>query len=277
MLTKKYKLFGNEAVFFADADELMAEPVMADAYQLAMRLQKIFNLYDETSEISLLNRQRRIKASPELLEVLKSALNMCELAKGEYDVSLGKQFLQRKKRQPLPKLSCSYKDIIINGSDVSLQNQDAWLDLGSVAKGYIAERLAGFLAEQGIESGYVDARGDIKVFGDARIVGIQHPRNNSLLHTITVKDKGIATSGDYKQFDKDHSKSHIINQKEIISATVVSDSLMVADAYATILMVCSNELREPLINESRFPAMVVDKELNIKYFNGFEELIAHES
>jgi thiamine biosynthesis lipoprotein len=270
MVSGKYSLFGSEVEFYLDADELFSEPALNDAYAYALRLQKIFNIYDPNSELSRLNKERHIKASRELLEVMNKALKLCKLSDGEYDISLGKQFLQRKKGQQLTGVSCSYEDIEI------LHNADVLVDLGSIAKGYIAENVAKFFIEQGIESGYVDARGDIRIFGDELEVGVQHPRTDGIICTVRVKDKGVATSGDYKQYVEEYSRSHILNQKDIISATVVADSLMDADAYATIMMVCSHDVREHLIVDSGFPTMIIDKDLNVHYYNGFEGLIIHE-
>ena len=73
---RKYRLFGSEVEFFLDASEVVAEPIMDEAYVLALKLQKIFNIYDENSEISALNRNKKITASPELVEVLKKAMKL---------------------------------------------------------------------------------------------------------------------------------------------------------------------------------------------------------
>ncbi len=273
MIIQKYALFGSEVEFCLDTEKVVAEPLMDDAYKLGLRLQKIFNLYDESSELSLLNKGRSINASDELLEVIRLGRRLSELSDGEYDISLGKKFLNRKRHEQLPAVSCSYKDIQISGNEIKLLHEDVLIDLGSVAKGYIAERLTEFFMDQGIESGYVDARGDIRIFGGYTDVGVKHPRAEGLFLKIRLNDSGVATSGDYKQYHDDYSKSHIINQKDIISATVVSDDLSNADAYATILMVCSKDVREKIINESKYPAMVIDKNLKVHYFNGFEELI----
>ena len=277
MIGRKYTLFGSEAEFYVDAEEFIAEPLMKDAYALALRLQKIFNIYDESSEISMLNRNRQIKASPEMIEVLSTALKLCELSGGEYDISLGKQFLQRKNGQELTVRKCSYKDIQIDGDTIRLLHDDAWLDLGSIAKGYIGERICLFFQEQGIVSGYIDARGDLRIFGEPMYIDVQHPRNNGMLLSIKVKDKGVATSGDYNQYNKSYDSSHILNKKEIISATVISDDLMHADAYATILMVCDPDTRERIIIDAGYHALTIDKDLNIKYYNGFENIVINKT
>ncbi|MGV8171701.1 MAG: FAD:protein FMN transferase [Candidatus Woesearchaeota archaeon] len=272
-MNKKFKLFGSETEFSLETEDVVAEPLMNEAYVLALRLQKIFNVHDSESEISVLNRLRNINASDELLELTKIALKLSESSYGEYDITLGKHFLERKSGKQLSEQTCSYKNITIEGNNITLTNDSVLLDFGSIAKGYIAERIAKFFQDEGAESGYVDARGDLRVFGDQINIGVQHPRNTGLLHTIKVKAKGIATSGDYKQYDKDYSKSHIINQKDIISATVIADDLTEADAYATILMVCNEKIREKLIKNAGFPAMTVDKNLNTKYYNNYEALL----
>ncbi|MGV8168438.1 MAG: FAD:protein FMN transferase [Candidatus Nanoarchaeia archaeon] len=277
MVSRKYQLFGSEAEFYLEAEEAMSEPIMEEAYTLALKLQKIFNIYDESSEISLLNKKRKIKASKELIEVLHAALEFCELSGGEYDISRGKQFLQRKKGEQIELLSCSYRDIEIKDNNVILLNEDVWVDLGSIAKGYITEKICDFFLEQGIDSGYIDARGDLRVFGEELAVGVQHPRKGELLLSIKVKDRGVATSGDYNQYYKNYDSSHILNQKEIISATVVADDLTWADACATILMVCAPAVREKIMKKAGFPALIVDKDLNIKQYNGFEKLVINEN
>jgi thiamine biosynthesis lipoprotein len=280
MSVQKYKLFGSEVEFFLDTSETVAAPIMDEAYDLSLKLQKIFNIYDESSELSMLNRQRSMNVSPELLEVMSKALKLCEESKGEYDISLGRQFLQRKKGEEIQETNertYSYKDIDISGNKISILNEAVIIDLGSIAKGYIGEKIADFFLEQGIESGYVDARGDLRIFGEEREIGIKHPRMEGNMQTVKIKDKGIATSGDYMQYDKDYSNSHILNQKEIISATVVADNLTDADAYATILIVCNEDTRDKMIKKAGFPAIIIDKDLNKKYYNNFERFIINEN
>ncbi|MGV8163106.1 MAG: FAD:protein FMN transferase [Candidatus Nanoarchaeia archaeon] len=276
MINKKYSLFGSEVEFYLDADAEMSKLIMDDAYELALKLQKIFNIYDDDSELSQLNRRRTIKASLELIEVLQMALEFCALSNGEYDISKGKQFLQRKNHETIRSMTCSYKDIIVKETTITLAHEDIWIDLGSIAKGYIAEKISSFFLEQGIETGYIDARGDLKIFGDAREIGIQHPRKDELVASIKVKNQGVATSGDYTQYHADPSFSHIINQKDIISATVVANNLAEADVCATLLMVCDAENRDSIMKKIGLPALIIDKNLNIKTYNDFERLSVNE-
>ena len=61
-----------------------------------LRLQKIFNFYDSESELSILNAKRRLEVSDDLLKVIKKAIKFSLLTNGRYDISLGKNMLERK-------------------------------------------------------------------------------------------------------------------------------------------------------------------------------------
>jgi len=277
-ITFKKKLFGeNILITLYDVEESLAGAIFEEAYTEALRLQKIFNFYDKGSELSKLNLKRKLKVSSELLEVIKEAINISNATNGKYDISLGKLIQNRKKGENEENLNCSFKDIFIKGNEITLTNPDVLIDLGSIAKGYIVDSISEFLISKGILQGLVDGRGDIRVFGEnEEIIGIQHPReNNRLISSIAVINKAVATSGDYNQYQSSFEKSHIINQKDAISITVVAENLMVADAYATALFVSNKREREKMLKKNkRIQAMVIDKKLNLNYSNGFEKNIA---
>ena len=142
------KLFGDKIeITLYDIEPQLAKPIAEDAYREALRLQKIFNIYDDESELSLLNRTRKKACSEELLKVLKRALEYCKRTRGLYDISLGKLFLQRKGQGKGEKPRCTYKDIKIEGNEVLLEHEDVLIDLGSIAKGYIVDKVVDFLED----------------------------------------------------------------------------------------------------------------------------------
>lgn len=278
----KKKLFGKVAeIFLLDVEKTTGEMMADFAYQEAIRLHRIFNFYDNTSELSLLNEKRKLSnASPELVEVLKKAIAFSELTNGEYDVSLGRLFLARKKGEEEPELNCSYKDITIyknSNNSISLDHPDVLVDLGSIAKGYIADKMVDCLRKEGVLAGYVNARGDIRVFGEyTQKIGIQHPREEEkMLAYASVKDCAIATSGDYSQYVGSYKKSHILNSKKLISVTVIATTLMDADVFASAIFVSDDESREKLLKSNTFiKALTIDDGQKIRYYNGFEKFIA---
>lgn len=273
----KKKLFSKEVeIVLFDVDEKLEKELIEEAYIEALRLQKIFNFYDEKSELSRLNKKRNLKVSEEFLEVLKKALAVCEVTNGKYDITLGKNILNRKNSKPEVKLNCSYKDLEIKGNEVILKDKDVVIDLGSIAKGYIADKLVEFFKSRGVEGGLIDARGDICLFGDGlQKVEVEHPREKGKsIISIKLKNCGVATSGDYNQFYSSFEKSHILNQKDLISITVVAPTLTEADLYATALFVLDKQEREDLIKENKqLKVFTIDKSLNTKYYNGFDKLI----
>ena len=272
------KLFGGMIDFVIyDAPEDIAENIVEEAYLEGLRLQKIFNFYDPESELSSLNRSRKAVVSDELLHLLKKSLQISELTHGSYDVSLGKYILSRKQGRIIePK--CSYKDIVIDGNEVNLANPEVLIDLGSIAKGYIADKLAEFLLENGLEEFLVDARGDICVRGDRdHILGIQNPRNQGVICRVKLNNQAVATSGDYLQYSKNFETSHIINQKDLVSVTVIAETAEEADLYATAIFTSSSEDTEKIIEGKKdIKVLTIKKGDNLKMSNGFEQMVYHE-
>ena len=256
------------------------EGELADEIALAVRdegerLQRIFNLYDPKSELSRLNRERTIRASPELLQVIRRALAYCALAEGRYDISLGRQFLQRKRGEPITPVHCSYKHIRIEGDHVELTHPDVTIDLGSIAKGFIADRMLEFAIDRGVESAFIDARGDMRITGPRmEVIDIQHPREeNRTLRPFVLENMAVATSGDYKQYSGSFSTSHIMNPRDIASVTIVAPTTMEADAIATAVFVTGmEESRALLTSIPHAKALIIATDGKEITLNGFEDL-----
>lgn len=270
-------LFGDKikiAVYDADTGKL--QEALRQVYNEALRLGKIFNFFDKTSELSILNSRRELAVSPDLLRVIKKALDFSELAGGKYDITLGKQIIQRKNKEQIKKTGASYRNISINKNKITLKHKDVLIDLGSIAKGYMTDRLGDLLKSKGIKEFLIDSRGDILVSGEyTHALGIQHPRNaEKNLFLIKLKNQAVATSGDYNQFDRTFSKSHIINSRDIISATVVAPTLEEADVYSTALFVADEKEQLCLIEKNKnIKILLIKEDLKPVMYNNFEELI----
>ncbi|MCM2325768.1 MAG: FAD:protein FMN transferase [Candidatus Woesearchaeota archaeon] len=268
------KLFGDSAeIILYDVDPKLQPILIEDIYERALTLQKIFNFYDLTSELSILNTKRKLKASPDLLEVLKKAIHYSAETDWAYDVTKGKQTAARKNKEEIPKVSCTSKDIMIKGSNVTLLNDDVLIDLGSIAKGYITDKVIDYMKELGIESGYMDSRGDLRIFGNyAELIDVQHPRDKrKSIGSFVMDNCAVATSGDYNQYDNSFSKNHIIGSRDIISISVVHDNLTDADALATCAFVMEVKDAIPLLKRHGAKALIIDSRLNKTFVNSEEE------
>ncbi|MDD5111310.1 MAG: FAD:protein FMN transferase [Candidatus Altiarchaeota archaeon] len=246
----------------------------------ATRLQDIFNLYDPKSELSMLNTKRGKTVSDELRYVLAKALQYSRETGGAYDITLGRQYLARKQGRPLPNVSCTYEDITMDENNVSLNHPDILIDLGSIAKGYIGDRIAEYMQECGIESGFIDARGDMRAFGSrTETVAIQHPRKNGRIYDpILLQNNSVATSGDYVQYTGSYDNCHIVGESDLASVTTVAERLADADAIATCVFVLgSREAGKFLSKHPEIKALTVDKKMGISAYNGFQSLIKGEA
>ncbi len=278
--TVSKKLFGKEiSITLFDIDPVFAEMMAEKAYQEGLRLSKIFNFYDEKSELSILNRKKELTVSKELFYLIKKAVRISKLTKGEYDITLGSYIMKRKKGEKNIMPACSYEDIEIKGDKIMLKNPEMMIDLGSMAKGYITDKMAQCLKKNGVKSGLINSRGDIVVFGKyEQKIGIQHPRDkHKLLGYVNIKNCAIATSGDYNQYNYDYDNCHIINKKELISITVITKKLADADLFATALFVTNKGMRERLLNDkNNLKVLAINKSMELKYYNHFDNLLMRE-
>ncbi|HEY9034963.1 MAG TPA: FAD:protein FMN transferase [Pseudomonadales bacterium] len=127
------------------------------------------------------------------------------------------------------------------------------LDFSAVAKGYAVDALAALLQQHGIRNYMVEIGGEVATAGNSPRggpwhIGIESPQQlrGRTLSALKVHDSAIATSGDYRQFFEIDNKrySHTIDprtgwpvQHQLASVTVIADSVALADAWATALMV----------------------------------------
>lgn len=249
------RILGKEVEFtLYKGEKPLEEAIFNDVYAEMKRLQNIFNFFDPKSELSLLNKKRTLATSKELLEVISMSLPWCEFTNGRYDISKGKEIMQRKKGEEMTPVKCSYKDIKISGNIISLTHPDVLIDLGSVAKGYMGDKMKEFLQEMGITSAFIDLRGDLIFWGEyTEKINIQHPRDpDKSIFSFEKSNAAVATSGDYEQYYGGYEKSHIINAKDFCSVTVVADTLAEADILTTCIFTTGIENLEKYADRKYF-------------------------
>ena len=179
-----------------------------------------------------------------------------------------------------------FDTVIINeeASTVYISDPDTRLDVGAVAKGWSAQRVAetaptGLLISVG---GNICATGPKTEEGDPWIVGIQNPDGgDAYLHTICVTGGSVVTSGDYQRAYTVDGKSyhHIIDPDTCMpseywrSVTVVYDDSGIADALSTALFLLPQSQGQALLDAWGAEAMWVDGE-GTEYFSpGFQDLL----
>jgi FAD:protein FMN transferase len=141
-------------------------------------------------------------------------------------------------------------DLDVRGdvSRVAFDSPDIALDLGGIAKGYAVDRAVAALREWGITDGLVNAGGDLYALGESIdgepwTVGVRSPHEpDRIMATIPLRDRAIATSGDYEQFFEHAGRRyhHLLDPttgapraSAMHSISVEADTCMAADAGAT--------------------------------------------
>ncbi len=264
----KKKLFSGTIEIFIYEIKSNGDNLINEAYKVGLKLEKIFNFFDKKSELSKLNKKRKMEVSEDLSKVLKLAIKLSKESAGKYDISLGKNFTKTKNYKKLKKIGCSYNDIKIKENFVEIFHKDVLIDLGSIAKGYITDKIAEFLKLKGVKKGAINSRGDILVWGDEESkIKIIHPKKEKkFLTSIKLMNSGIATSGESNQ-------KHLLNKKNYASVTVIAPTLMEADLYATVFsLVDKNKLKKILKTKKGVKVLRILNNLNAEIYNNFEEI-----
>ena len=188
-----------------------------DALALCKLSELVFSRTDPESELFRLNGRGSGTVSPELREVLALALEYCEASGGRYDVTMGGVSalydFSGEAHVPDPAALAEavshvgWEKVSIDGDTVTLGDPEAVLDLGSVAKGWIADRMKELLISRGVEHAIISLGGNVlclggKPGGEAYRVGIRYPEHDStaLAATVAVRDESVVTSGVYERF-----------------------------------------------------------------------------
>jgi len=178
-------------------------------------------------------------------------------------------------------------------------NPNIILDFNGIAQGYSVDLIAEFLNELGIKNYLIEIGGEVRCKGTNKHnqiwrIGIEKPvegnmtPGTNLQVIIGLKNKSLATSGNYrKYYEKDGIKYvHTVNPEtgypvvsNLLSASVVADDCMSADAYATALMVFGVDKSIGFLKRNEFlDAYLIysgqDGRFQIYATPGFDEFIA---
>lgn len=247
--------FAFDTVINITADEKKFDFV-DEAFSLCLKYEDVFSRTKESSELYKINNKEITSLSEDMDEVLRFSKEFSLLTDGAFDFTVAPltELWNVKERTVPPSGEEIEKALSLTGYEkVSLSPFDTGesrLDLGGVAKGYIADKLGEYFRENGIHDVIIDLGGNVLLIGEYS-VGIRDPFNpEELFARITVKDKSAVTSGAYQRyFEYDGEKyHHIIDPRTgrcadegISSVTVISPSSMHADALSTAIFVLGEE------------------------------------
>lgn len=271
--------------------------LLDEAFALCDYYENLFSRTRNGSEIYQLNQGTLTEVSDETIQLLQTALSYSDASGGRFDPTIGAvsslwNFHAEKPALPDEKalqnaLSLvDYKNIQIHDNTVSFAKKGVLLDLGSIAKGYIADRIKEFLVEQGVTSAILDLGGNILCIGSKPDgapfqVGIRQPFSDepTTVETLEITDRSVVTSGIYERnFELDGKLyHHLLDPKtgypcnnELASVTIISEKSADGDALSTSCYLLGLEKGMELIGKyENVEAIFVTKENEIYYSDHF--------
>ncbi|WP_172919407.1 FAD:protein FMN transferase [Capnocytophaga canis] len=230
--------------------------------------------YRPESLISKINRGERITIDPHFEKVFLASQIIWQQSEGAFDPTVGvlvnawgfgkekhSRNLTENQIDSLKQFVGFEKIRLTDGKYIEKQHSAIFFDFNAIAQGYTVDVIADFLKSKGIENFIVEVGGELFLSGQNTVenkkwtIGIENPTlvdENQLIATVQFSNQGLATSGNYRKIRTDaltgekfvHSinpKTGLAKQSNLLSATVITDSSMYADGYATMLMVLGLE------------------------------------
>lgn len=253
------------------------EALLEGCFALADRYENMLSKTVENSDVWKINHSggSPVEVSGDTLTLLHAALSYARLSGGKIDPTIGPVTglwdFSGSSAPALPSLQdlekalshVGYQKILIQQDTVSLTDPEAEIDLGFIAKGYIADRMKEYLISQGATSAMINLGGNVLTIG-SRLdgspfqIGIQEPfaPAGTAALIIPVTDLSVVSSGIYERCFELEGQiyHHILDtktgypvQNNLFQVTILSESSMDGDALSTTCFLLGMEKGMELI------------------------------
>lgn len=232
------------------------------------RIERLLTTYKEDSQTNLINENagiKPVKVDLEVFNLIERCISISKITQGAFDISYGSidksLWNFDKTMTSLPDALTAkkivhlidYRNIILDkeNTTVYLKEKGMRIGFGGIGKGYAAEMAKQVLLNHNVESGIINASGDLSAWGlqpngKKWTIGVADPDSpNAAFSYMEISNKAVATSGNYEKFVTINGKkySHTIDPKTglpitgIKSVTIISGNAEFADAMATPIAV----------------------------------------
>lgn len=255
----------------------VSDTILDECFDICQKYENMFSATNPQSDIYKLNHSQgnSVNVNPETIALISDSIKYSELTSGKYDITIYSDSMLWDFHSPdnqIPDDSLikeslnhiNYKYILIdnNNSCVTLSDSECKIDLGSIAKGYIADKIYDYLLTQNVKSAIINMGGDLRVMGlkpnnEYFKIGIQNPNSkDDIIASLKLTDCSVATSGTYERYiEKDGIKMHHIldpftgypANTDIDSVTIITDSAETADALCTSIILIGKDAALPLL------------------------------
>lgn len=237
--------------------------MMDHCKELCENYEQLLSTTIETSEVSKINQAagQPVTVSDETANLIQKGIEYGDLSGGKFDITIASASdlwdfhdnnngtIPAEEQLKEAASHINYKNIELENNTVTLKDPEAKIDLGGIAKGYIADKLKEYLKSEGIEHAWINLGGNVltlggKPDGSSFRIGLQKPFSQSgeILGILPVSDQSIVTSGNYERyFEKDGVLYHHILdpstgypvQNNLYQVTIISDQSVDGDALST--------------------------------------------
>lgn len=271
---KKQEFIFNTSVYqYIDLEGDNAKEILDKASDIMHAFEEKLSFFKENSEVSLINKNagiRFVKVSLETFEIIKKAKYYSKITNGLFDITVAPlmELWKISSKNPIVPRKSEIKDSLnlVNYNDIKLDeehksimllNRNQKIDLGGIAKGYIADRIIEFYEKNNIKSAIINLGGNVKTLGKRESetlwkIGIVEPVKHSIenICAIDIFNKSVVTSGNYERgfMCDDKYYHHILNPQngqpsnsDLKSITLITKKSIEADALATPLFIMGKD------------------------------------
>ncbi|KLU73826.1 MAG: hypothetical protein RHS_0301 [Robinsoniella sp. RHS] len=237
------------------------ESLLDESFAVCEKYEQLLSKTVATSDVSRINQAegKPVTVSDETIALIQKSLTYSELSDGAFDITIAplSSLWDFKDKKTIPdsqdiekaKNLVDYHTISISGNTVTLLNPKASIDLGAIAKGYIADKIKDYLVSKNVKSGLINLGGNVltigtKPDGSAWNIGIQKPfdEQNAAITSVHLSDESVVTSGVYERYFKQDGViyHHILDAKTgypfqngLLGVTIISEQSVDGDALST--------------------------------------------
>lgn len=258
-----------------------------------------FSKSNEDSEISQINNAKGkfVEVSDDTITLLEKGIYYGNMSKGLFDITIGcvsklwdfqaeEPSIPSTKKVNAAKRHINYRNIMIVDNKVKLTDPKASLDIGAIAKGYIADRIKDYLVSKNVKHAIINLGGNVLVLGTKTDgskynIGIQRPfdETGEPITSVKVAGKSVVTTGTYQRYFKKNGKlyHHILSpntgvpcRNNLSSVTIITDSSLTADAMSTTCFLMGYEEGMKLVNLlDNVDAIFITDDNEIHYSDNF--------
>ena len=277
-----------------------AEELLEECMQICERMEKIFSRTRKDSELYAINHRNTdtLKISDDMKTVIKAGLHSYEISNHAFDITIAPlletwNFTQDNASVPNRDVITNALDYIgseyieLNRNTLTIKNKNTQIDLGALAKGYIADVIKNYLLENEVKSGFINIGGNVlcigsKPDGTSWNIGIQEPFKDKgeVLHTVKVEDISVVSSGVYERhfIENNINYHHLLDARSgypmnngLWQVTILTPSSLEADKLSSTLFLMGLEEGMKYIESRKdCEAIFVDDKGKLHFSSGLE-------